>query len=461
MARKLPDEVLRKLECSPLNVTARDTGKSVRWHVARSNRLLRKSQVVRKESNWHSVQAPFGPMDAVYGARRLRIEKLRRREVQLFHAATAAWRDAVAQYKFDKSGYRAFHDRILRDVAAGFGIPYEEFTKGYASGGIVGQGKAGLVGEHTDGYTVRKIKPFKYPRYIGLSRHLENSYERIAERHYQREIDRQEAEKLRTDYRATYPDIAAAAGKTVVINTIGRRCGRLAAKRIEDAVLRAVKNNKSAVRAALNTHKGNITMSNALKIEVGKKYDTRDGRVAEVVYRNEKPSSPCEEFVIKVPSSTQPALFQTRTCNSRGWANSNDDGTGRNLVAEHVPFKLEVGGIYVTRDGGHRGIVLRLDDKHAAVRWLGPTPKHHAAFTSCYCFTDGLQNRNSLQPGDLVKKVAPMSGEEAAAIEMFRLADELLSSRADRRVTSDYEYTGYRIVAATHRGSNFNLTVHK
>lgn len=173
-----------------------------------------------------------------------------------------------------------------------------------------------------------------------------------------------------------------------------------------------------------------------LTLEVGKKYDTFDGRVVEIVHRNENCSSPAEEFIGLVPSSTQPDKTMPRTY----YANGRSSGcrpyvrANRDLIREHVekpPFALKVGEVYPTRDGKGFGFTVGqsafVERTFSAVVFAGGL-----AVDRTY-WADGRGIRNADNPTDLVE--GPIRGDDYAFIkamavrEVMRLALDIASGK--------------------------------
>lgn len=207
------------------------------------------------------------------------------------------------------------------------------------------------------------------------------------------------------------------------------------------------------------------TMSK-LQLEVGKKYDTRDGRIVEIVLHNKNCSSPAEEFVGLVQSGSQPDKTMPRTyyADGRSSGSVRRGVSGRDLIHEHVekpPFKLKVGEVYPTRDGNGFGFV----------RSIGPL------FTSVLLFNggrlldrayghDGRVRTSIEQPEDLVP--GPFRDQQThrqamAVREAMNLAFDIASGK---RAVAHFRtnYGGFnnlpRVMRHEWHGADFALIVH-
>ena len=86
-----------------------------------------------------------------------------------------------------------------------------------------------------------------------------------------------------------------------------------------------------------------------MKIEVGKKYEDQHGHVVEIVAHNDRPSVPRQTFIGLRDHGT--GVKFVRYYGAKGEAFVP-------LAREHVPFKLEVGKAYATRNGNGYGVVI-------------------------------------------------------------------------------------------------------
>lgn len=171
-----------------------------------------------------------------------------------------------------------------------------------------------------------------------------------------------------------------------------------------------------------------------LQLEVGKKYDTRDGRIVEIVFHNKNCSSPAEEFVGLVPSGSQPDKTMPRTyyADGRSSGSVSHGIANRDLIREHSkepPFELKVGQVYPTRDGKGFGFVFHVVNKFALamVFYVGFKTTERV-----YGINGSVADSHNNRPDDLVP--GPFRDQQAhmramAAREAMNLALDIASGK--------------------------------
>jgi hypothetical protein len=363
MAKPLSDKTARLLLAC--SEPARFTGQTVRQHLARRDKLTDKALVIEQR-----LQRLFAPSRVGQDVR-LTVERLQKRRAVLRIEAIKAWREAAAQCKWDQ----------------------RQVNKACRLGERYSAGPAGFEVYKRFGDAVYKA--------------LDNAVHPFG---------------IFKGYPA--PPVAAAGGAVT-----GRFVGLRPLERVPIKNPFAVNTTNKENNTMNTTNKENNTVNSVTLTadSLGKQFNTCDGRVAEVVYHNVTASAPCEEFIVKLPSNCQPDKTITRAVNAAGKAAGGGRKCGHDLVSEHVPFKLEVGGIYVTRDGQNRYLVTtkETDATFATLNLRTRRRQHHHRTETGHVYASFLLSEN-----DLVERCPNVTAAERAAAEMYRLADGLLRDRA-------------------------------
>jgi hypothetical protein len=203
--------------------------------------------------------------------------------------------------------------------------------------------------------------------------------------------------------------------------------------------------------------KDNTTMSSIRLTadSIGKKFNTRSGGIAEVISEHD-PKHSTPNYVIRLESNSLVFTVSAGGAVYPGTAG----GHGADLMSEHVPFKVEVGGLYKTRGGERVVVTSRNPSVGFNVRFLtGDTKK--GLVRANHCGVDGVQVPGCAYEDDLVKRIKDWGvPEERAAAAAYRLADDLLTGRIgvhDHGVT--YAGGGDHVWTETFEGYTFRLQV--
>lgn len=155
-----------------------------------------------------------------------------------------------------------------------------------------------------------------------------------------------------------------------------------------------------------------------MEIEVGKTYEDTAGALVEIVARNDKPRIPTSEFIGLSCGLGDSGIKHTRTYSRYGASSEHN-----HIARAHVPFALEVGKAYPTRDGKGYAVVFYLGGHSATVMLVHADYGGHAPYT--YKLDGKPAQCDHSTAIDLVR--GKVSGAAAAAAAAVLVAHRLMT----------------------------------
>lgn len=160
-----------------------------------------------------------------------------------------------------------------------------------------------------------------------------------------------------------------------------------------------------------------------MQIEVGKKYEDAQGRLVEIVARNDKPAYRHKALIGLLDRGD--GSRYVRCYGAKGEAFVP-------LVREHVPFKLEVGKAYAARNGNGYGVVINQTAGYfvALVASGGGSPRVRTyADNGSLLLPPPGEHGFDLVPGPIFPPGSPFGYEPVAAAAAAGILAELMSGK--------------------------------